>query len=149
MDNIYFLILTVYVTMIVQYARLIFLFPAVISVLISVCLLQAPDWVDAEDCHRCRVQFGVMTRKVGWALLKLGHLVILWFPVIQLQQCDCVQSTCAEIDLDLCYLLSQHHCRACGQIFCGKCSSKYSTIPKFGIEKEVRVCEPCFELLNK
>uniref|UniRef100_A0A8C7HJ43 Hepatocyte growth factor-regulated tyrosine kinase substrate n=1 Tax=Oncorhynchus kisutch TaxID=8019 RepID=A0A8C7HJ43_ONCKI len=66
---------------------------------------RAPDWVDAEECHRCRVQFGVMTRK--------------------------------------------HHCRACGQIFCGKCSSKYSTIPKFGIEKEVRVCEPCHELLNK
>ncbi|XP_041434005.1 hepatocyte growth factor-regulated tyrosine kinase substrate-like [Xenopus laevis] len=42
-----------------------------------------------------------------------------------------------------------HHCRACGQIFCGKCSSKYSTIPKFGIEKEVRVCEPCYEQLNK
>ncbi|KAM4662973.1 hepatocyte growth factor-regulated tyrosine kinase substrate isoform 2-T2 [Discoglossus pictus] len=66
---------------------------------------RAPDWVDAEECHRCRVQFGVVTRK--------------------------------------------HHCRACGQIFCGKCSSKYSTIPKFGIEKEVRVCEPCFEQLNK
>ncbi|NXD17972.1 HGS kinase, partial [Nothocercus nigrocapillus] len=66
---------------------------------------RAPDWVDAEECHRCRVQFGVMTRK--------------------------------------------HHCRACGQIFCGKCSSKYSTIPKFGIEKEVRVCEPCYEHLNK
>ncbi|XP_036400578.1 hepatocyte growth factor-regulated tyrosine kinase substrate-like isoform X3 [Megalops cyprinoides] len=66
---------------------------------------RAPDWVDAEECHRCRVQFGVVTRK--------------------------------------------HHCRACGQIFCGKCSSKYSTIPKFGIEKEVRVCEPCFEFLNK
>uniref|UniRef100_A0A671MV67 Hepatocyte growth factor-regulated tyrosine kinase substrate n=1 Tax=Sinocyclocheilus anshuiensis TaxID=1608454 RepID=A0A671MV67_9TELE len=45
--------------------------------------------------------------------------------------------------------VTDHHCRACGQIFCGKCSSKYSTIPKFGIEKEVRVCEPCFELLNK
>uniref|UniRef100_A0A8C9VR49 Hepatocyte growth factor-regulated tyrosine kinase substrate n=1 Tax=Scleropages formosus TaxID=113540 RepID=A0A8C9VR49_SCLFO len=66
---------------------------------------KAPDWVDAEECHRCRVQFGVVTRK--------------------------------------------HHCRACGQIFCGKCSSKNSTIPKFGIEREVRVCEPCFELLNK
>ncbi|XP_051996038.1 hepatocyte growth factor-regulated tyrosine kinase substrate-like isoform X1 [Xyrauchen texanus] len=66
---------------------------------------RAPEWVDAEECHRCRVLFGVMTRK--------------------------------------------HHCRACGQIFCGKCSSKYSTIPKFGIEKEVRVCEPCFELLNQ
>jgi growth factor-regulated tyrosine kinase substrate len=66
---------------------------------------RAPDWVDAEECHRCRVQFGVVTRK--------------------------------------------HHCWACGQIFCGKCSSKYSTIPKFGIEKEVRVCEPCYEQLNK
>ncbi|XP_053309162.1 hepatocyte growth factor-regulated tyrosine kinase substrate isoform X2 [Spea bombifrons] len=66
---------------------------------------RAPDWVDAEECHRCRVQFGVVTRK--------------------------------------------HHCRACGQIFCGKCSSKCSTIPKFGIEKEVRVCEPCYEQLNK
>ncbi|XP_074176419.1 hepatocyte growth factor-regulated tyrosine kinase substrate isoform X4 [Rhinolophus sinicus] len=66
---------------------------------------RAPDWVDAEECHRCRVQFGVVTRK--------------------------------------------HHCRACGQIFCGKCSSRYSTIPKFGIEKEVRVCEPCYEQLNK
>ncbi|XP_028376753.1 hepatocyte growth factor-regulated tyrosine kinase substrate isoform X3 [Phyllostomus discolor] len=66
---------------------------------------RAPDWVDAEECHRCRVQFGVVTRK--------------------------------------------HHCRACGQIFCGKCSSRSSTIPKFGIEKEVRVCEPCYEQLNK
>uniref|UniRef100_A0A8D0SW83 FYVE-type domain-containing protein n=1 Tax=Sus scrofa TaxID=9823 RepID=A0A8D0SW83_PIG len=45
--------------------------------------------------------------------------------------------------------VSQHHCRACGQIFCGKCSSRCSTIPKFGIEKEVRVCEPCYEQLNK
>lgn len=26
---------------------------------------QAPDWVDAEECHRCRVQFGVVTRKVS------------------------------------------------------------------------------------
>ncbi len=75
---------------------------------------------------------------------------------IQLQQCVCarvcrvyVYSACAEVDLNLSSLLFQHHCRACGQIFCGKCSSKYSTIPKFGIEKEVRVCEPCFELLNK
>lgn len=115
----------------------------------SVCFVQAPDWVDAEECHRCRVQFGVMTRKVGWAFLKLGHLEILWFPCIRLQQCVHVYSACAEVDLNLCCLLFQHHCRACGQIFCGKCSSKYSTIPKFGIEKEVRVCEPCFELLNK
>ena len=43
----------------------------------------------------------------------------------------------------------QHHCRACGQIFCNKCSAKTSIVPKFGIEKEVRVCDACFDKLNK
>ncbi|KAL0123855.1 hypothetical protein PUN28_006001 [Cardiocondyla obscurior] len=43
----------------------------------------------------------------------------------------------------------KHHCRACGQVFCGQCSSKVSTLPKFGIEKEVRVCEACYEQVNK
>ncbi|KAK8734099.1 hypothetical protein OTU49_006016 [Cherax quadricarinatus] len=42
----------------------------------------------------------------------------------------------------------KHHCRACGQVFCGDCSSKYSTIPKFGIEREVRVCESCYDDIN-
>lgn len=43
----------------------------------------------------------------------------------------------------------KHHCRNCGQVFCGQCSSKNSTIPKFGIEKEVRVCDRCFDQLQK
>merc|ERR1719376_389411 len=38
----------------------------------------------------------------------------------------------------------QHHCRACGQVFCGKCSVKSCVLPKFGIEREVRVCDSCF-----
>ncbi|KAL1130762.1 hypothetical protein AAG570_012003 [Ranatra chinensis] len=43
----------------------------------------------------------------------------------------------------------KHHCRACGQVFCGQCSSKSCTLPKFGIEREVRVCEACYEKVNK
>lgn len=50
---------------------------------------------------RCRVEFGVFTRK--------------------------------------------HHCRACGQIFCDRCSNKQMLLPQFGIEKKVRVCEACFD----
>lgn len=42
----------------------------------------------------------------------------------------------------------KHHCRACGNIFCDKCSSKTSTVPKFGIEKEVRVCDSCHTQLQ-
>ncbi|XP_064462883.1 hepatocyte growth factor-regulated tyrosine kinase substrate-like isoform X3 [Ornithodoros turicata] len=42
----------------------------------------------------------------------------------------------------------KHHCRNCGQIFCQKCSSQAAPIPRYGIEKEVRVCEACFEKLS-
>lgn len=34
-------------------------------------------------------------------------------------------------------------------MFCGQCSGKFSIIPRFGIEKEVRVCDGCFDQLQK
>nr|CAG4643924.1 EOG090X05AE [Lepidurus arcticus] len=42
-------------------------------------------------------------------------------------------------------MVRKHHCRACGQVFCGKCSSESCTLPRFGIEKEVRVCDACYD----
>eukprot|EP00035_Acanthoeca_spectabilis_P020942 m.435420 g.435420 ORF g.435420 m.435420 type:complete len:772 (-) comp17847_c0_seq1:52-2367(-) len=42
----------------------------------------------------------------------------------------------------------KHHCRKCGQVFCGKCSAKEAAIPKFGIEKAVRVCDFCYGQLQ-
>ncbi|VDP04911.1 unnamed protein product [Soboliphyme baturini] len=39
----------------------------------------------------------------------------------------------------------KHHCRNCGQIFCDKCSSRYIPLPHIGIERDVRVCETCFD----
>uniref|UniRef100_A0A8D8S8Y9 Hepatocyte growth factor-regulated tyrosine kinase substrate n=1 Tax=Cacopsylla melanoneura TaxID=428564 RepID=A0A8D8S8Y9_9HEMI len=46
-------------------------------------------------------------------------------------------------------LQRKHHCRACGQVFCQQCSSKNITLPKFGIEKEVRVCDDCYDKFSK
>lgn len=37
------------------------------------------------------------------------------------------------------FMQRKHHCRACGQVFCGLCSQRSTTLPKFGIEKEVQL----------
>ncbi|KAG9286142.1 hypothetical protein G9A89_010156 [Geosiphon pyriformis] len=38
----------------------------------------------------------------------------------------------------------KHHCRNCGQTFCGDCSSKTMELPHIGMNDRVRVCESCF-----
>ena len=42
----------------------------------------------------------------------------------------------------------QHHCRKCGRAICLKCSQKSSTLPLFGYEFEVKVCESCFSSIE-
>ncbi|KAM3186101.1 hypothetical protein ACTXT7_005016, partial [Hymenolepis weldensis] len=37
----------------------------------------------------------------------------------------------------------KHHCRNCGNVFCGDCTTGRTGLPKYGIEKEVRVCDAC------
>ncbi len=57
-------------------------------------------------------------------------------------------SNCFRCRAEFTALRRRHHCRACGQIFCNACSSKQATIPKYGIEKEVRVCDVCFDKIR-
>ncbi|XP_076800622.1 hepatocyte growth factor-regulated tyrosine kinase substrate-like isoform X1 [Clavelina lepadiformis] len=55
---------------------------------------------------------------------------------------------CGKCKSEFGLVTRKHHCRACGGIFCGKCTSKQAIIPKFGIEKEVRVCDSCYNTLK-
>ena len=38
----------------------------------------------------------------------------------------------------------RHHCRACGEIFCGACANHFAKLPNLGYEYPVRVCIRCF-----
>ena len=57
--------------------------------------------------------------------------------------------TCHRCRAKFTLVFRKHHCRACGQVFCAPCSAKTSTLPKYGIEKEVRVCNTCYDQINK
>eukprot|EP00164_Ancoracysta_twista_P003301 GFYU01004409.1.p1 GENE.GFYU01004409.1~~GFYU01004409.1.p1 ORF type:complete len:860 (-),score=269.31 GFYU01004409.1:109-2688(-) len=45
-------------------------------------------------------------------------------------------------------LYRRHHCRHCGSLICGACSSKKLAIENFSNKKKNRVCDSCFNQLN-
>ena len=44
---------------------------------------------------------------------------------------------CNRCRVEFKFTQRKHHCRNCGQIFCGQCSTKQCPLPKYGIEKDV------------
>ena len=40
----------------------------------------------------------------------------------------------------------QQYCGACGKVFCEKCYSKHTIIPRMGIER-MRVCDTCYDAI--
>ncbi|TYZ65952.1 hypothetical protein PybrP1_007061 [[Pythium] brassicae (nom. inval.)] len=38
----------------------------------------------------------------------------------------------------------RHHCRCCGYVFCGRCTSNRMNLPEFGYYDVVRVCNVCY-----
>lgn len=45
------------------------------------------------------------------------------------------------------YFYFQHHCRKCGEIFCGSCSE--TSVALEGCSRPVRVCDKCSSSLHK
>lgn len=66
-----------------------------------------------------------------------GFIPPRWVPDVEVTQCQICQ-----IPFDS--LRRKHHCRHCGNIFCGSCSSSKCLLPKaFNIQEPQRVCSHC------
>lgn len=61
----------------------------------------------------------------------------IWLP-------DEEASKCMSCGANFTVVKRRHHCRNCGKIFCGRCSSNNVPLPKFGLNRPVRVCNKCF-----
>uniref|UniRef100_A0AAY5F5R9 Ankyrin repeat and FYVE domain containing 1 n=1 Tax=Electrophorus electricus TaxID=8005 RepID=A0AAY5F5R9_ELEEL len=60
----------------------------------------------------------------------------------------CDGSNCYECTAKFGVTTRKHHCRHCGRLLCHKCSIKEIPIIKFDLNKPVRVCDICFDVLT-
>ncbi|XP_066551312.1 rabankyrin-5 isoform X2 [Amia ocellicauda] len=60
----------------------------------------------------------------------------------------CDGSNCYECIAKFGVTTRKHHCRHCGRLLCHKCSMKEIPIIKFDLNKPVRVCDICFDVLT-
>jgi len=56
---------------------------------------------------------------------------------------------CMNCKTSFTFFNRRHHCRNCGGIYCGSCTYKKITLLRFGFDSPVRVCDNCFNILNK
>ena len=61
---------------------------------------------------------------------------VYWVPDADIKYCH-------KCKLEFSVKDSRHHCRACGQGFCEKCSGQQRPVPSRGWDYPVRVCDSC------
>lgn len=63
---------------------------------------------------------------------------VLWVP-------DHAITRCQSCQIEFWLGRRRHHCRSCGQIFCGDCSQYFAPFPKESFLEPVRLCGSCFQ----
>lgn len=57
---------------------------------------------------------------------------------------DEVAPACFKCHQQFTTIKRRHHCRCCGEVFCGSCSTRRARLPEHGHSSLVRVCDECY-----
>ena len=57
---------------------------------------------------------------------------------------DAMAPLCMGCGVGFSLVRRRHHCRSCGRVFCNKCSPNQVSLPRYGLDKPVRVCNRCY-----
>lgn len=59
---------------------------------------------------------------------------------------DCLAGECMLCSAVFTVMRRRHHCRRCGRVFCGRCSSGSVPLIRYGYRLPVRVCDTCYAI---
>jgi predicted RNA-binding Zn-ribbon protein involved in translation (DUF1610 family) len=60
---------------------------------------------------------------------------------------DSEAEACMRCGVTFTFTIRKHHCRNCGGVFCGRCTSHKLALLHLGLVDRVRVCDSCYERL--
>ncbi|KAG0712539.1 Rabankyrin-5 [Chionoecetes opilio] len=86
----------------------------------------------------------------AWNLMFVPTKTLLFrlLDVLSAEPPWCEGELCMECGAKFGLATRKHHCRHCGRILCSRCSDKDVPILKFSLNKPVRVCQTCFDVLT-
>lgn len=108
------------------------------------CILDKDDMLLSPDVNGDFNSLGSNAASdVSWENIDENESkMIRWVP-------DHAVTHCAECESGFGFLVRKHHCRNCGNIFCGNCSENFSMIPHQNLMTPERVCNRCFNNLQR
>ena len=75
------------------------------------------------------------------SLVQLGDVAVPWIPAERVTMCMLCNTVFS-------FVVRKHHCRACGKVFCGRCTNNKAPL-KFRNNEAAKVCDTCVVILRE